>query len=49
MKDCGAELIDSISYRGAYALVGRKGGAALSETGRIVEFWKVLGGVGDGW
>lgn len=31
IKTCGAQLIDSLSYRGSYALIGVKGGAALDE------------------
>ncbi|CAK9099463.1 Protein FAM3B (Cytokine-like protein 2-21) (Pancreatic-derived factor) (PANDER), partial [Durusdinium trenchii] len=31
MKSCGATLIDSLSYRGSYALIGIKDGPALAE------------------
>eukprot|EP00434_Breviolum_minutum_P030827 symbB.v1.2.027259.t1/scaffold2785.1/size70456/2 len=31
LKTCGATLIDSISYRGSYALIGIKNGPALAE------------------
>ncbi|CAJ1440497.1 unnamed protein product, partial [Effrenium voratum] len=31
VRSCGATLIESLSYRGSYALIGIKGGAALAE------------------
>jgi len=31
LEDCGAHLIRNLTYRGAYVLIGTKGGAALAE------------------
>ena len=41
IKSLGATRIDELAFRGGYALVGRKGGSALSETGMC---WGMGGG-----